>query len=59
MIQSMGGQQGGAYGGMQGYGGYSGMSPPNVQPVQFASLQMQQANPEAGTRPDRAPKTAS
>jgi flagellar motor switch protein FliN/FliY len=33
---------------MQGYGGYSGMNPPNVQPVQFASLQMQQANTESG-----------
>jgi flagellar motor switch protein FliN/FliY len=56
----MGQQQMGGYGGMQqgygqqmggGYGapmGYSGMNPPNVQPVQFASLQMQQASPESG-----------
>ncbi len=28
-------------------GGF-GMNPPNVQPVQFASLQMQQASPESG-----------
>ncbi|MDA8427417.1 MAG: flagellar motor switch protein FliN [Treponema sp.] len=46
--------------GMQGQGGYgmggypgggmapTGMNPPNVQPVQFASLQMQQASPESG-----------
>ncbi len=33
--------------GMQAMGGY-GMNPPNVQPVQFASLQMQQAAPEPG-----------
>ena len=38
-----------------GLGGFSGagapvmgMNPPNVQPVQFASLQMQQASPESG-----------
>ncbi|MGA2545758.1 MAG: flagellar motor switch protein FliN [Rectinemataceae bacterium] len=44
-----GGQMGNPYGGMQGYGGgYGGMNPPNVQPVQFASLQMQQASPESG-----------
>ena len=52
MGQQLGGggmQMGGGYGGgMQGYGGYSGMNPPNVQPVQFASLQMQQANTESG-----------
>ena len=52
MGQQMGGggmQMGNAYGGgMQGYGGYGGMNPPNVQPVQFASLQMQQGSPEAG-----------
>jgi flagellar motor switch protein FliN/FliY len=46
----MGGQQGG-YGaqmGMQGYGGMAGMNPPNVQPVQFAGLQVQHASPESG-----------
>jgi flagellar motor switch protein FliN/FliY len=50
MGQQMGGQQmGNPYGGMQSYGGgYGGMNPPNVQPVQFASLQMQQASPESG-----------
>ena len=42
--QPMGGMQG--YG-AQGMGGYSGM-PPNVQPVQFASLPMQQASTESG-----------
>jgi flagellar motor switch protein FliN/FliY len=53
-MQQMGGggmqmPQGAPYGGMQGYGGgFGGMNPPNVQPVQFASLQMQQANPESG-----------
>jgi len=57
--QQMAGQQGGGmqmggYGGMQGYGamggggGYGGMNPPNVQPVQFASLQMGQAGQESG-----------
>jgi flagellar motor switch protein FliN len=43
---------GGMNQGNQGYGApmgaYSGMNPPNVQPVQFASLQMQQASPESG-----------
>jgi flagellar motor switch protein FliN/FliY len=50
--QQLGGM--GMGGGMQGYGmqggpmgGYQG-NPPNVQPVQFASLQMQQSAPEAG-----------
>ncbi len=47
--QQMGQQMGGSYGGMQqGYGGYSGMNPPNVQPVQFASLQMGPAGQESG-----------
>jgi flagellar motor switch protein FliN/FliY len=56
--QQMGNQQmGGGYGGMQGFGGgfgspmgggFGGMNPPNVQPVQFASLQMQQSSPESG-----------
>lgn len=49
--------QGMAMGGVPnfGLGGFSGagapvmgMNPPNVQPVQFASLQMQQASPESG-----------
>lgn len=48
----MGQQMGGGFGQMQGYGapmgGGYGMNPPNVQPVQFASLQMQQASPESG-----------
>jgi len=35
------------YGGMGAFPG-GGMNPPNVQPIQFASLQMQQASPEAG-----------
>ncbi len=53
MGNQMGQQQmGNQYGGMQGfgggYGGYGGMNPPNVQPVQFASLQMQQGSPESG-----------
>jgi len=54
---AMGGMQG--YGGGapmapgmggQGFGGYMGpgMNPPNVQPVQFASLGMQHAAPESG-----------
>ena len=30
------------------WAGFGGMNPPNVQPVQFASLQMQQASPESG-----------
>jgi flagellar motor switch protein FliN/FliY len=52
-ISQMGQQMGAAYGAMQGYGapmggGFGGMNPPNVQPVQFASLQMQQASPESG-----------
>ncbi len=50
MNQQMG-QMGGGFGQMQGYGaqmGGYGMNPPNVQPVQFASLQMQQASPESG-----------
>jgi flagellar motor switch protein FliN len=49
-MQGGGGMQmGGGYGGgMQGFGGFGGMNPPNVQPVQFASLQMQQANQESG-----------
>jgi flagellar motor switch protein FliN/FliY len=54
----MGQQMGGGFGGMQGFGGMGGgamaqgsygMNPPNVQPVQFASLQMQQASPESGS----------
>jgi flagellar motor switch protein FliN/FliY len=48
--QQMGGfgMQGGMMGGGQ-MGIYPGtMNPPNVQPVQFASLQMQQAVPESG-----------
>jgi len=54
---AMGGQPmgGPALGGamMQGFGGMgypsgAGMNPPNVQPVQFASLQMQQAGTESG-----------
>jgi len=36
----------GGYGGQMG--GFAGMNPPNVQPVQFASLQMQQSSPESG-----------
>jgi flagellar motor switch protein FliN/FliY len=58
MGQQIGGSLGGSYGGMQGFGGMGsggmpqgggyGMNPPNVQPVQFASLQMQQASPESG-----------
>lgn len=41
--------QGGAMGGQMGMGMYPGsMNPPNVQPVQFASLQMQQQSPESG-----------
>jgi flagellar motor switch protein FliN len=45
----MGGMQQQMGGGMQGYGGFpASMNPPNVQPVQFASLQMQQASPESG-----------
>jgi flagellar motor switch protein FliN/FliY len=43
--QPMGGMQG--YG-AQGMGGYQGSMPPNVQPVQFASLPMQQASTESG-----------
>jgi len=43
--QGMGGMQG--YG-VQGMGGYQGSMPPNVQPVQFASLPMQQASTESG-----------
>jgi flagellar motor switch protein FliN/FliY len=51
------GAQGMGMGGMPNFGmsgsqgglmPMSGMSPPNVQPVQFASLQMQQASPESG-----------
>jgi flagellar motor switch protein FliN/FliY len=41
-----GSPMGGGYG--QQMGGYGGMNPPNVQPVQFASLQMQQAGQESG-----------
>jgi len=38
-----------AYGApMGGYGGVAGMNPPNVQPVQFASLNAQPAPPESG-----------
>jgi flagellar motor switch protein FliN/FliY len=45
----MGGMAGmGAMGGMGFAPGMMGMNPPNVQPVQFASLQMQQAAPESG-----------
>jgi flagellar motor switch protein FliN len=54
-MQQMGGYGGmqgqmGGFGGMQGQmgGGFPGMNAPNVQPVQFASLQMQQASPESG-----------
>lgn len=52
-MSQMGQQMGAAYGAMQGYGapmggGFGGLNPPNVQPVQFASLQMQQASPESG-----------
>jgi flagellar motor switch protein FliN/FliY len=52
-MSQMGQQMGAAYGALQGYGapmggGFGGMNPPNVQPVQFASLQMQQASPESG-----------
>ena len=42
----MGQQMGSGYGSPMG--GFGGMNPPNVQPVQFASLQMQQASPESG-----------
>lgn len=54
---AMGGMQGFGGGapmapgmGVQGFGGYMGpgMNPPNVQPVQFASLGTQHATPEAG-----------
>ena len=55
--QPMGGMMGG-FGQMGGYnqmpgfqgqmGSMGGMNPPNVQPIQFASLQMQQASPESG-----------
>jgi flagellar motor switch protein FliN/FliY len=41
-----GSPMGGGYG--QQMGGYGVMNPPNVQPVQFASLQMQQAGQESG-----------
>jgi flagellar motor switch protein FliN/FliY len=49
---SMGGSGMGG-GMMQGFGGMgfpsgAGMNPPNVQPVQFASLQMQQSSTESG-----------
>jgi len=46
MMQGMGGYGGAGF----PQGGYMGpgMNPPNVQPVQFASLQMQQASPESG-----------
>ncbi len=37
-----------AQGGGYPMGGFAGMNPPNVQPVQFASLNMQQASPESG-----------
>jgi flagellar motor switch protein FliN/FliY len=50
-MQGYGGMapQGGGYGGqMVQMGGLMGMTPPNVQPVQFASLNMQQASPESG-----------
>jgi flagellar motor switch protein FliN/FliY len=41
--------QGGMMGGQMGMGMYPGsMNPPNVQPVQFASLQMQQQSQESG-----------
>ncbi|HET7838270.1 MAG TPA: flagellar motor switch protein FliN, partial [Rectinemataceae bacterium] len=43
------GQMGGGYNPMQGFQApMGGMNPPNVQPIQFASLQMQQASPESG-----------
>jgi flagellar motor switch protein FliN/FliY len=42
----MGQQMGSGYG--PPMGGFGGMNPPNVQPVQFASLQMQQASTESG-----------
>ncbi len=45
----MGGMGGmGFPGGMMGGPSFGGMNPPNVQPVQFANLQMQQASPESG-----------
>jgi len=48
MQQNMGYAQpmGGMYGGMGNT--MAGMSPPNVQPIQFANLAMQSASPEAG-----------
>lgn len=51
MMQGFGApmQQMGFGGGMVGGPAFAGgMNPPNVQPVQFASLQMQQASPESG-----------
>ncbi len=43
------GQMGGGYNQMQGFQTpMGGMTPPNVQPIQFASLQMQQSSPESG-----------
>lgn len=42
------GGMGFAPGMMGGGAAFGGMNPPNVQPVQFASLQMQQASPESG-----------
>jgi flagellar motor switch protein FliN/FliY len=52
-MQGMTMPQGQAFGGMQGQMGQGQMNmfagnPPNVQPVQFASLQMQPAPPESG-----------
>ncbi|HTX73131.1 MAG TPA: flagellar motor switch protein FliN [Rectinemataceae bacterium] len=44
MMPNFGGMGSFAGGGMS----LGGMNPPNVQPIQFASLQMQQASPEAG-----------
>lgn len=50
-MQGMMGAPQGGYAPMGMYGGQApmmGMSPPNVQPVQFANLAMRQASPEAG-----------
>jgi flagellar motor switch protein FliN/FliY len=49
MMQGFGGMAGASMGQM-GFpsGMMGGMNPPNVQPVQFASLQMQQASSESG-----------
>ncbi len=50
-MQGMMGAPQGGYAPMGMYGGQApmmGMSPPNVQPVQFANLAMRQSSPEAG-----------